>query len=137
MSASVTVVRLGGVEPALREEAAIEAAFDPTAAADLAEALPQDIDWATHGVLCVYLGRRAEGGWGLTIQSASLVDGELVVLARETRPTPDVDRSGPTFPGDCATIERSTLPAGALPARAHDTISDEFIVAGVLQIPAR
>jgi hypothetical protein len=127
---SVPVVRLPDAEPAEREEAAIEAAFDPTSAAALARALPADHDWATTGVICVYLGRRAEGGWGLAIQSASLADGEL-----ETRPVAGVDRPGPTFPADCATIARAALPVGTLPARAHDTVSDEFIVAGELAIP--
>jgi hypothetical protein len=133
---SVSVVRLPDAEPAEREAAAIETAFDPMSASALASALPADLEWATTGVICVYLGRRAEGGWALAIQSASLADGELQVLARETRPIAGVDRPGPTFPADCATIDRGALPAGTLPARAHDTVSDEFIVAGELVIPA-
>ncbi len=111
-------------------------AFDPGAAESLAGALPADLDWATTGVICVYLGRRAEGGWGLAIQSARLADGELLILARETRPVAGVDRPGPTFPADCATIDRAALPVGTLPAQAHDTVSDEFIVAGELVVPA-
>jgi hypothetical protein len=130
------VVRLPDAEPAEREGAAIEAAFDPRSAEALASALPADLDWATTGVVCVYLGRRAEGGWGLAIQSAGLADGELHVLARETRPVAGVDLPGPTFPADCATIDRAALPVGTLPARATDTVSDEFIVAGELVIPA-
>ena len=133
---SVSVVRLPGAEPVEREAAAIEAAFDPTSAQSLATALPADLDWATTGVICVYLGRRAEGGWGLAIQSASLAGAELQVLARETRPVAGVDRPEPTFPADCATIDRAPLPVGTLPARAHDTVSDEFIVAGELAVPA-
>ena len=132
---AVSVVRLPDAEPAEREAAAIEAAFDPVAAESLAGALPADVNWATTGVICVYLGRRAEGGWGLAIQSARLADGVLLVRARETRPATGVDRAGPTFPADCATIDRATLPGGALPAQAHDTVSDEFIVAGELVVP--
>ena len=133
---AISVVRLPGAEPAEREAAAIEAAFDQRSAEGLASALPADFDWATTGVICVYLGRRAEGGWGLAIQRASLVDGKLEVLARETRPVAGVDRPGPTFPADCATISRGSLPVGVLAASAHDTVSDEFIVAGELVVPA-
>jgi len=134
---SIPVVRLPLAEPAERVEAAIAIAFDPSAASDLAQDLPDDLDWGATGLVCVYLGRRVEGGWGLTIQSASLVGGELRILARETRPTPGVDRPGPTYPADCATIARAVLPTGPLPARADDTISDEFIVSSELQVPAR
>jgi hypothetical protein len=122
--------------PAERAEAAIEAAFDPEAAAALATDLPEDLDWASTGVICVSLGRREDGGWSLAIQGASLVDGELQVRARETRPAPGVDRPGPSFAADCATIDRTALPVGALPARADDTVTDEFIVAGDLEVPA-
>ncbi len=133
---AVSVVRLPEAQPAERETAAVEVAFDPGAAESLASALPADLDWAATGVICVYLGRRAEGGWGLAIQRARLADGKLDVLARETRPVAGVDRPGPTFPADCATIDRAALPVGTLPAQAHDTVSDEFIVAGELVVPA-
>lgn len=133
---SVTVVRLPGAEPAEREEAAIAFAFQPSAADALAQGLPADLNWDATAVLCVYLGRRAEGGWGLAIQSANLVDGELRILARETRPAPGVDRPGPTYPADCATIDRAPLPPGPLSVRADDTISDEFIVSAELEVPA-
>jgi hypothetical protein len=133
---SVLVVRLPDAVPAQREDAAIEAAFDPESAAALAGSLPADLDWASTGVICVSLGRRADGGWSLAIQGASLVDGELRVRARETRPAPGVDRPGPSFAADCATIDRASLPLGTLPARADDTVTDEFIVAGDLKVPA-
>lgn len=133
---SIAVARLPTAEPAEREEAAIAIAFDPSAATDLAQGLPTDLDWEATAILCVYLGRRADGGWGLAIQSASLVDGELRILARETRPAPGVDRPGPSFPADCATIDRAALPTGPLPVRADDTISDEFIVSAELEVPA-
>jgi hypothetical protein len=132
----VTVVRLPMAEPAEREDAAIAIAFDPSAAEDLAQGLPAELDWGATAVVCVYLGRRAEGGWGLAIQSANLVDGELRILARETRPAPGVDRPGPAYPADCATIDRAALPPGPLPARADDTVSDEFIVSAELEVPA-
>ncbi|HEV7199891.1 MAG TPA: protease complex subunit PrcB family protein [Candidatus Limnocylindria bacterium] len=133
---SVLVVRLPDAMPAERAEAAIEAAFDPGSAAALATDLPGDLDWASSGVICVFLGRREDGGWSLAIQGASLVDGELQVRARETRPAPGVDRPGPSFAADCATIDRPALPVGTLPARADDTVTDEFIVAGDLEVPA-
>lgn len=136
-SGSVLVVRLPDAEPAQREGAAIEAAFDPQSAAALASSLPADLDWGSIGVICVYLGRRADGGWSLAIQGASLVDGELQVRARETRPAPGVERPGPSFAADCATIDRASLPIGTLPARADDTVTDEFIVDGDLEVPAR
>jgi hypothetical protein len=129
------VVRLPDAEPAERDDAAIEAAFDPQSAA-FAAALPDDLDWASNGIICVFLGRREDGGWALAIQGASLVDGELQVRARETRPVGGVDRPGPSFAADCATIDRHALPVGTLPARADDTVTDEFIVAGELVVPA-
>jgi hypothetical protein len=133
---SVTVVRLPLAEAAEREEAAIAFAFDPSAANDLAAGLPADLDWDATAVVCVYLGRRAEGGWGLAIQSATLVGGELRILARETRPAAGVDRPGPTYPADCATIDRAALPIGPLSIRADDTVSDEFIVSAEVEVPA-
>lgn len=133
----MTVVRLPVVEPASRQEAAIVAAFEPSGATSLAAGIPDDMDWETTGIICVHLGRRGDGGWGLAIQSASLIDGELRILARETRPSPAVDLPGPTYPADCATIDRIALPPGPLAVRADDTISDEFIVAGQLEVPQR
>jgi hypothetical protein len=133
---SITVVRLPLAEPAEREEAGIAFAFDPVAADDLAQSLPADLDWDATAVVCVYLGRRAEGGWGLAIQSATLVGGELRILGRETRPAAGVDRPGPTYPADCATIDRAALPVGPLSVRADDTVSDEFIVSAEVEVPA-
>ena len=133
---SVTIVRLPFAEPAQREDAAIAFAFDPSAAGDLATGLPADLDWEATAVVCIFLGRRAEGGWGLAIQSATLVGRELRILARETRPAPGVDRPGPTYPADCATMERAALPIGPLSVRADDTVSDEFIVSGEFEVPA-
>jgi hypothetical protein len=132
---SITVVRLPLAEPAQREEATIAMAFDPSTAAELAQALPADLDWTATAVLCVYLGSRADGGWGLAIQSATLIDGELRIRARETRPAPGVDRPGPTYPADCATVDRAALPSGPLSVRADDTVTDEFIVSAELEVP--
>jgi hypothetical protein len=131
---SITVVRLPLAEPAEREEAGIAFAFDPSAADVLAHSLPTDLEWDANAVVCVYLGRRAEGGWGLAIQSANLIGGELRILARETRPA--ADRPGPTYPADCATIDRAALPIGPLFVRADDTVSDEFIVSAEVEVPA-
>ena len=133
---SITVVPLPLAEPAEREEAGIAFAFDPSAADELAQSLPTDLDWDASAVVCVYLGRRAEGGWSLAIQSATLVDGELRILARETRPAAGVDRPGPTYPADCATIDRAALAVGPLSVRADDTVSDEFIVSAEVEVPA-
>lgn len=133
---SISVVRLPLAEPAEREESAIAFAFDPSAAGDLATGLPADLDWAATAVVCIFLGRRAEGGWGLAIQSATLVGGELRILARETRPAAGVDRPGLTYPADCATIDRAALPIGPLSVRADDTVSDEFIVSAEVEVPA-
>lgn len=135
-SRSVTIIRLPLAEPAQREEAAIAFAFDPSAAGDLATGLPADLEWDANTVVCVYLGRRAEGGWGLAIQSATLVGGELRILARERRPAAGVDRPGPTYPADCATIDRAALPSGPLSVRADDTVSDESIVSDEVEVPA-
>jgi hypothetical protein len=133
---SITVARLPLAEPAERAEAGIGFAFDPAAAAEVAQSLPTDLDWDASAVVCVYLGRRGEGGWGLAIQSANLVGGELRILARETRPAAGVDRPGPTYPADCATIDRAALPIGPLSVRADDTVSDEFIVSTEVEVPA-
>lgn len=131
--AALTLTRVSGT-PARREEAAIEIAFDAAAAAALISPLPAELDPATDALLCVYLGERPTGGWGLALQSATLRDGELRILARETRPRGNVTQAL-TYPGDCARVPRAALPTGELPVRADDTISDEFIVDGRIEVP--
>jgi hypothetical protein len=123
------------VEPVEREQAAIAMAFDADAAAALLVAVPDDLDFGTDALVCVYLGERPTTGWGLDLQTASLLDGELRILARETRPRGTVDEVV-TYPGDCGVVNRNALPAGDLAVRADDTISDEFIVGGDVTVPA-
>lgn len=122
--------------PAQVEEAAIRVAFDAAAAADLISPVPAGLDFSTDALLCVYLGERPTGGWGLALQSASLVDGELRILGRETRPRGNATQAL-TYPGDCASLPRAALPPGELAVRADDTISDEFIVEATIQVPSR
>jgi len=92
------------------------------------------VDFETEALVCVYLGERPTEGWGLDLQTASLVDGELRILARETRPRGTVNQVV-TYPGDCGVVNRNALPPGELAVRADDTISDEFIVAGDVTVP--
>lgn len=131
---SLTLHRVGGGTPAPLEDAAIRAAFDADAAAELIDPAPPGIDYAVDALLCVYLGQRATGGWALVLQTAELVDGELRIRGRETRPRGTVTQAL-TYPGDCATISRAALPAGELVVRADDTISDERIVDGTIEVP--
>lgn len=120
--------------PVKHEEAAISIAFDAATAAELISPLPEDADFETDALLCVYLGERPTGGWGLALQSATMSSGELRILARETRPRGNVTQVL-TYPGDCATVPRGALPRGELAVRADDTISDEFIVDGRIDVP--
>jgi hypothetical protein len=122
------------VEPVEREEAAIAIAFDADDAAALLTEVPGDLDFATEALVCIYLGERPTEGWGLDLQTASLVDGELRILARETRPRGTVNQVV-THPAACGVVNRDALPPGPLAVRADDTISDEFIVAGEVTVP--
>lgn len=124
------------VEPVEREEAAIAIAFDADEAAPMVTAVPDDLDFGTDALVCVYLGERPTEGWGLDLQTASLVDGELRILARETRPRGTVNQVV-TYPANCGVVNRDALPPGQLAVRADDTISDEFIVAGEVAVPDR
>ena len=121
-------------EPVERRDAAIGMAFDAEEAGALVLSVPDDLDFETEALVCVYLGERPTAGWGLDLQTASLVDGELRILARETRPRGTVDQVV-TYPGDCGVVNRDVLPSGELAVRADDTISDEFIVGGDVTVP--
>ena len=132
-AAALTLTRVAGT-PARHDDAAIAIAFDEAAAAELISPLPADLDLGTDALLCVYLGQRPTGGWGLALQSATLRDGELRIAARETRPRGNVTQAL-TYPADCASVPRAALPAGELAVRADDTISDEFIVDGRIEVP--
>lgn len=133
-SPGVVLTRVAGGRPARHEAAAVRAAFDEEQAAELIRPVPGEIDFATDALLCVYLGERSTGGWGLALQSATLGPDGLRILARETRPRGNV-RPAASYPGDCATVPRSALPAGELAVRADDTISDELIVTGTIEVP--
>jgi hypothetical protein len=109
-------------------------AFDAEEAAALVVQVPDNLDFGTDALVCIYLGERPTAGRGLDLQTASLVDGELRILARETRPRGSGDEM-PTYPGDCGVVNRDALPAGKLAVRADDTISDEFIVGGDVTVP--
>ena len=123
------------VEPVEREQAAIAMAFDAGEAGALVVSVPDELDFGADALVCVYLGERPTSGWGLDLQTASLVNGELRILARETRPRGSIDEVA-TYPGDCAVVNRNALPVGDLAVRADDTISDEFIVGGDATVPA-
>jgi hypothetical protein len=133
-SAPGLTLRSVQVEPVAREQAAIAMAFDPEEAPALVTSVPDELDFSTDALVCVYLGERPTTGWGLDLQTASLVDGELHILARETRPRGTVNQVV-TYPGGCGVVNRTALPAGDLTVRADDTISDEFIVGGVVTVP--
>ena len=124
-----------GVQPVERPEAAIAMAFDTEGAAELVVAVPDSIDFASKALLCVYLGERPTAGWRLDLDSATLSDGELRIVARENTPRGDGGEPQQTFPGDCALLNRSALPVGELRASAHDTLSDEGIVTGTVIVP--
>jgi hypothetical protein len=119
--------------PAPHQEAAIEAAFDRTSAAALLHPLPKSIDFAKQAVLCLHLGKRT-GKWGFGINALNLEDGALHISAAERAP-----RAGDTstsHPAQCLAVEREGLPAGDLAVTADDTVSDEFIVDGIITVPA-
>ena len=123
------------VEPIERPEAAVAIAFDAEGAAELVVAVPDSIDFASKALICVYLGERPTAGWRLELDSATLSGGELRIVARENTPRGDGGEPQQTFPGDCALLNRGTLPVGDLRVSAHDTISDEGIVTGTVVVP--
>jgi len=120
------------VTPVTHPDAGIAAAFDAATAADLVELVPDDLDLARDALICVYLGSRPTGSWTLTLQSASIVDGELRIVAREKSTG---GRAVSSYPADCALLTRDALPAGTYPVRADDTTTDEFIADGTLSVP--
>ena len=133
-SAPGLTLRSVEVQPVEREEAAIAMAFDAEEAAALVAEVPDDLDFGADALVCVYLGERPTAGWGLDLQSASLADDELRILARETRPRGTVEQVV-TYPAGCGLLNRDALPVGELAVRADDTISEEFIVAGDVMVP--
>ena len=131
----VTLTAVTDVEILPQTEAAILAAFDAESAAALVASVPAGLDFAESGLICVYLGERSTGGWSLALQSASVVNGELQILAREGRPPASGGPAGTTYPAGCGTITRAGLPTGTVSARADDTVSEEFIVSGTITVP--
>lgn len=118
--------------PASRDEASVEAAFDADAASTLLEDASA-VDFASQGVLCLYLGQRT-GRWGFAVNGLTLEDGALHIAAAERPP-----RAGDTstsHPAQCVAVDRASLPAGDLKVSADDTVSDEFIVEGTIAVPA-
>ncbi|MGH2455018.1 MAG: protease complex subunit PrcB family protein [Candidatus Limnocylindria bacterium] len=122
------------VEPLGRTRAGIAFAFDAAAAGELVESVPAGLDFGASALVCVYLGERPTTGWGLELLAAHLLDGELRITALERRPRANTD-DVLTYPADCASLNRAALPVGELVVRADDTISDEFIVDGVVTVP--
>lgn len=121
-------------EPREIREETVAVAFDAEAAAELVVAVPDDIDFAEHALVCVFLGPRETTGWSLDLRTASLTGGELRIRARETAP-----RTGTqpvtTYPADCGLLARAALPAGELRVWADDTVTDEFIADTVVDVP--
>ena len=134
--AALILVPLIDLEVAPQTEATILAAFDAESATALVTSVSDSVDFSQVGIICVYLGERSTGGWAVALQSASLVNGELQIRARETRPPATGGPAGTTFPAGCGTITRAGLPVGELDVRADDTVSEEFIVDGVITVPA-
>lgn len=134
-TSGVGITRLGGVDAADRTAAGIEIAFDGAAAQGLLAPLPADLDFARQAVLCLSIGERATGGWAVSIQSIQIVEGRMQIAARETEPR-GTGTGPPSYPADCVLVARADLPAGDLPVTATDVTSDEFIVDGLLAIPA-
>lgn len=121
-------------EPRERQEESIGFAFDGAEAEALLESVPDDLDLATHAVVCVFLGPRQTTGWRLDLGSVRLGDGELLVLARESPPR-GTTRPEVTYPADCGILNRDALPVGRLVVRAEDTITDEFITDATIEVP--
>lgn len=132
---TVSLIALTDVEVVPQTEASILAAFDAESAAELLTSVPASVDFGQVGIICVHLGERTTSGWAVDLQSASLVAGELQIRARETRPAAGTGSAGTFYPAGCGTVTRAALPAGELPVRADDTVSEEFIVDGVITVP--
>lgn len=118
--------------PVAHDQASVEAAFDEASAAALVDDV-SGVDFATQGVVCLYLGQRT-GKWGFGVNGLTLEDGTLHIAASE-RP-PRAGDTSTTHPAQCLAVDRASLPAGDLPVTAVDTVSDEFIVDGTIRVPS-
>jgi len=122
-------------EPLEIREESVAVAFDRDAAAELVTAVPADVDFSEHALVCVFLGPRLTTGWSLDLRSASLTGGEVRIRARETAPRTETQPET-TYPADCALLGRAALPVGELRVWADDTVTDEFIADAVIEVPA-
>ncbi len=121
-------------EPREIREETVAVAFDAEAAAELVTAVPDDLDFSEHALICVFLGPRLTTGWSLDLRTASLTGDELRIRARETAPRTETQEQA-TYPADCALLPRAALPAGELRVWADDTVTDEFIADTVVDVP--
>ena len=121
-------------EPREIREERVAVAFDAEAAAELVTAVPDDLDFARHALVCVFLGPRLTTGWSLDLRTASLTGGELRIRARETAPRTETQEET-TYPADCGLLSRAGLPVGELRVWADDTVTDEFIADTVIDVP--
>jgi hypothetical protein len=121
-------------EPREIREETVAVAFDEAEAAELVTAVPDDLDFSEHALVCVFLGPRQTTGWSLDLRTASLTGGELRIRARETAPRTET-RPETTYPADCALLSRGALAAGELRVWADDTVTDEFIADTVIDVP--
>jgi hypothetical protein len=127
---------LADANPEIAEES-IVAAFGAEEIRRLLGAVPPGVDPEAEAVFCVALGMRPTGGYGLVIQSASLVDRELRIRALETQPRPGQPVIQViTYPVGCFAVRRAALPTGELMVRADDPRADEFITSAVIEVPA-
>jgi len=122
-------------EPLEIREETVAVAFDADAAADLVTAVPADLDFSEHALVCVFLGPRLTTGWSLDLRTASLTGADLRIRARETAPRTET-REETTYPADCALLSRAALPVAELRVWADDTVTDEFIAEAVIDVPA-
>ncbi len=123
---------LTGASAVRHPQAGIAAAFDAAGAAALVDPVPQ-VDFSRQGIVCVFLGQRT-GSWTLDLQSARLSGGALELLGRERPPRGGDTKT--TYPAGCALLGRAGLPAGTIAVTAHDTVADEFITQGQIEVPA-
>jgi hypothetical protein len=131
-AAGLDLQPLDSVSPVDRPKAGIGMAFDDAGAAKLVEQQAQ-IDYDERALLCVYLGKRT-GRWTFDLQSATL-DGQALEIDARERP-PRQPGGEQTLPAACATLARAALPVGQLTVSAHDTVSDEVITEGSVEVPA-
>lgn len=121
-------------EPVDDRDESVAVAFDRASAGALLKDVPDNLDFATHAVVCVFLGPRQTTGWSLDLRTATLTGGELEIAARENPPR-GTTRPEVTYPADCGLLTRAALPPGELVVRADDTITGEFIADTSVVVP--